>query len=56
MIAALVHTSKGVPSRTALAIPSGIDTKYTRRVVHSPSEIDTSILSMTSRTTDRSRK
>ena len=55
-MAALVHTSNEEPSRTALAIPRGIDTRYTRRVVHSPREIDTSILSTTRRTTDRSRK
>ena len=56
MTTALVHTSMAEPSRTAFVIPSGIETKYTRRVVHSPSEIETGSFSITRLTTERSRK
>ena len=56
MIAALVQTSKCDPSRTALAMPSGIEIRYTISVVHSPSEIDTGILSTIRSITLRSRK
>ena len=51
MTAALVHTSKVEPSRTALATPSGMEMAYTSSVVQRPSEIDTGILSITRLTT-----
>ena len=50
------QTSKRDPSRTALAMPSGIDIRYTSSVVHSPSEIETGIFSSTRSTTVRSWK
>ncbi|MNO98759.1 hypothetical protein D3C76_905130 [compost metagenome] len=56
MIAELVHTSKWLPWRTALAIPSGIDTRYMISVLHSPSEIETGIFSAIRSITLASRK
>ena len=53
---ALVQISKAEPSRTALAIPSGIEIRYTRSVVHSPSEIETGSLDTMRSTTGRSWK
>ncbi|MOA08154.1 hypothetical protein D3C78_1278970 [compost metagenome] len=56
MIAVLVHTSKVLPCRMALAMPSGIDTRYMISVLHRPSEMDTGIFSMISSVTVASRK
>ena len=56
MMSPLVHTSKPLPSRTAFAMPSGMEMMYTSSVVHSPSEMDTGSLSITRSTTDWSRK
>src|SRR4029453_15552576 len=53
--AALPHTSNGVPSRTALATPSGIEIRYTSSVVHSPSVTDTGSFSSMRPSTGRSR-
>ena len=56
MMTALVHTSKAVPSRTAFAMPSGIEMRYTNSVVHSPIEIETGSFSRMSPMTERARK
>ena len=56
MTMALVHTSKPEPSRTALAIPRGMEMRYTSSVVHSPKEIDTGSFSAMRRSTGWSRK
>ena len=52
----LDQISKREPSRTAFMMPSGIEIRYTNRVVHRPSEMDTGILSSTKSMTLRSRK
>ena len=56
MMAELVHTSKWLPCRVALAMPRGIDTRYMISVLHSPSEIDTGIFSAIRSMTLASRK
>lgn len=56
MIAELVQMSKTLPWRTALAIPSGIDTRYMISVLQSPSEIDTGNFSTIRSVTLASRK
>ena len=56
MITPEVQMSKGVPSFTALRMPSGIDTAYWMMSSHRPSEIDTGIFSTIRLTTLRSRK
>ena len=53
---ALVQVSKREPSRIALRMPSGIDTKYESNVIHSPSEIDTGSFSAINCKTPMSRK
>ena len=56
MIAELVQTSKALPWRVALAMPSGMETRYMISVLHSPSEMDTGIFSRIRSVTLASRK
>ncbi|MCY1338607.1 hypothetical protein D9M71_80140 [compost metagenome] len=56
MIAVLLQTSKALPWRTALVMPSGMDTRYMIRVLQSPREMDTGIFSMIRSVTLASRK
>ncbi|MCY1484276.1 hypothetical protein D9M68_178650 [compost metagenome] len=56
MIAELVQMSKWLPCRTALAMPSGIDTRYMISVLHRPMEIDTGSFSTIRSVTLASRK
>ncbi|MCY1372920.1 hypothetical protein D9M69_601590 [compost metagenome] len=56
MIAVLLQTSKALPWRTALAMPSGMDTRYIIRVLQSPREMDTGSFSRIRSVTLASRK
>ena len=44
----VVVVSNGVPARTALAMPSGSEIRYTSRKVHRPRLIDTGSFSLIS--------
>ena len=56
IIAELVHTSKALPWRTALLIPSGMEIIYISSVLQSPSEMETGIFSIIKSVTLASRK
>src|SRR5206468_8511448 len=56
MITADVHVSNFEPSWTALRMPSGIEIRYVRSVIQTPSDIETGSFSLISCSTLTSRK